>query len=86
MQINNITIPDESVTKEYITDPIGETMYIVLTNISVQPLSLSDFQAKVDEANQQVALAQATADELQAKATEFNQAIQTIPAQQETPQ
>lgn len=77
MQINNIEIPEEGLTKQYITDPIGQTMYIVFTNVSVQAVSLTDFQTKVDAAKQQVVAAQALADELDTRATEFAQALET---------
>lgn len=80
MQINNIEIPDEGVTKEYIADPIGGIMYVVYTNVSVQQLSLIDFQAKADSARQEVVTSQALADELETQATDFAQAVQLVQA------
>lgn len=79
MQINNITVPDEGITKEYITDPIGGNVYVVTTSVYVQTVSLADFQTKVDVAKRQVVKAQALVDELEAKATELAQAT---PAEQ----
>lgn len=75
MQVNNVTIPDAGLTREYIPDAIGGWMYIVTTTVSVEQKNLGDFQAQFEEAKERLVDAQAEVDRLTPIAANFKAAL-----------
>lgn len=71
MQVNNITVPDPSVSKEYFADPIGGWLYEVVTEVSVSQLRLDSFDKIVKEKQDNATKAQAELTEANAKAAQF---------------
>lgn len=72
MQINEITVPDEGVTTEYLVDKIGGRVYVVHTGIRVEMILLSDLQKHLDDAKARVVEAQGEVATLEAHVAEVN--------------
>lgn len=79
MVTNGVNVPDESVSKEYVADPIGGWMYIVTTSVTIAQERLDSFDAKIVAATKRVAEAQAELDELQTVKPAIDEAVFQMP-------